>query len=157
MPLLRIVFFCAVITGSGGLLPPLDATVVLFALQEDKHDQNFYVNAHPYLEEPPKKLIKRIPELKGLRPEEDQQALPMILEKSGERVDGFFHHVVDLLAHEEIAQERLDGIGAIEAREFVRDSYLILRHGEEKGANISEYRMDEKGNRMNEVGFTLKS
>ena len=61
MLLLRIVFFCAAITGSGGLVPPLDATVVLFAQQEDKHDQNFYANAHPYLEEPLKKLIKRIP------------------------------------------------------------------------------------------------
>ena len=77
----------------------------------------------------------------------------MILENTGERVDGFFHNVVDLLAHEEIAQERLDGIGAIEAREFVRDSYLILRRGEETGANIDEYRMDDKGNRIDKVGL----
>jgi hypothetical protein len=152
MPLLRIVFFCAVITGSGGL-PPSDGMGPLFAQQKDRHDQNYYANAHPYLEEPPKKLIKRIPELKGLRPEADQQALPMILENTGERVDGFFHNVVDLLAHEEIAQERLDGIGAIEAREFVRDTYLILRHGEETGANIDEYRMDDKGNRIDKLGL----
>jgi hypothetical protein len=152
IPLSTIVFFCAVITGSGGLCPP-DGIVVFLAQQEDRRDQNSYANAHPYLEEPLKELLKRIPELRGLRPEEDQKALPMILEKSGERVDEFFQNVVDLLAHEEIAQERLDRIGSIEASEQVRDSYLILRHREERGANFDEYRMDEKGNRIDKVGL----
>lgn len=153
MPLLTVVFLGAVITGSGGLTAK-NPTVVLLAQQADKRDQNYYANAHPYLEEEPlKKLVKRIPELKGLRPTADQQALPMILDKSGERVDEFFHNVVDLLAHEEIAQERLNGIGAIWASELVRDSYLILRHGDERGASIDEYRMDEKGNRMDHVGL----
>jgi hypothetical protein len=153
MPLLSVVFLGAVITGSGGLTAK-NPTVVLLAQQADKRDQNYYANAHPYLEEEPQeKLVKRIPELKELRPTADQQALPMILEKSGERVDEFFHNVVDLLAHEEIAQERLNGIGAIWASELVRDSYLILRHGDERDASIDEYRMDEKGNRMDHVGL----
>jgi hypothetical protein len=30
--------------------------------------------AHPYLEEPLKQLVKRIPDLKGIRPSADQQA-----------------------------------------------------------------------------------
>src|SRR5580704_17511430 len=103
MPLRTVVFLGAVITGSAGLTAK-NPTMVLLAQQADKRDQNYYANAHPYLEEEPlKKLVKRIPELKGLRPTADQQALPMILEKSGERVDEFFHNVVDLLAHEEIA------------------------------------------------------
>src|SRR5580704_14877941 len=103
MPLRTVVFLGTVITGSAGLTAK-NPTVVLLAQQADKRDQNYYANAHPYLEEEPlKKLVKRIPELKGLRPTADQQALPMILEKSGERVDEFFHNVVDLLAHEEIA------------------------------------------------------
>jgi hypothetical protein len=152
MPLLGIVFLSAVITGSGGLPQP-DRTLVLLAQQEDKRDQNPYANAHPYPEETLKRLVKRIPELKGLRPEADQRDLPMILEKSGVRVDEFFHNVVDLLAHEEIAQERLDGIGIIEASEWVRDSYLILRHRTERGANLEEFRMDEKGNRIDKVGL----
>jgi hypothetical protein len=54
------------------------------ALQSiDKSDQFYYANAHPYLEEPVKKLVKRIPELKPMQPASDQQALPMILEKTG--------------------------------------------------------------------------
>jgi hypothetical protein len=151
MPLLRIVFLSAVITGSGGL-PPV-GTVGLLAQQDDNRDQNFYASSHPYLEEPLKKLVKRVPELKGLRPEEDQQALPMIMEKSGKKVDEFFQNLVDLLAHEEIVQERLDRIGAVEASELVRDSYLIVRHRKEMGATIDEYRMDEKGTRMDRVGL----
>jgi len=152
MSLSTIIFFCAVITGSGGLRP-LHGIVTFLAQQEDKGDQNSYANAHPYLEEPLKEIVKRIPELRGLRPEEDQQALPMILQKSGERVDEFFQNVVDLLAHEEIDQERLNRIGNIVAGERVRDSYLILRHHEERGANFDEYRMDEKGNRIDKVGL----
>jgi hypothetical protein len=35
--------------------------------------------AHPYPEEPLKQLVKRIPDLKGIRPSADQQALSMIL------------------------------------------------------------------------------
>jgi hypothetical protein len=66
----------------------------------------------------------------------------MILEKSGDRVDEFFHNVVHVLAHEEIAQERLNSIGVIEAKELVQDSYLILRHGQAGGASIDEYRME---------------
>jgi hypothetical protein len=151
VPLFTIVFLCAAILGSGAL-PPI-GRVALLAQQQDNRDQNSYANAHPYLEEPLKKLVNRIPELKRLRPEEDQKALPTILEKAGERVDEFFQNVVDLLAREEIAQERLDRIGIIEANELVRDSYLILRHRKERGANINEYRMDEKGNRMDDVGL----
>ena len=145
-------FLSAVITGPGPLDRP-GSTLDLVVQQEDKHDQNFYANAHPYLEEPLKKLVKHIPELKGLRPEANQQALPMILEMSGDRVDAFFRDVVDVLAHEEIAQNRLDRSGAIEASQLVQDSYLILRHGQETGANIDEYRMDNKGNRMDKVGL----
>jgi hypothetical protein len=40
--------------------------------------------AHPYPEEPLKQLVKRIPDLKGIRPSADQQALSMILGNTGE-------------------------------------------------------------------------
>lgn len=109
--------------------------------------------AHPYLEEPLKQLIKRIPELQGIRPAADQQALPMILAKTGERVDEFFYNLVDLIAHEEITQAQLSRSGAVLASEAVGDSYLILRHGSKKGADIDEYRMDKKGHEMDEVGL----
>ena len=109
--------------------------------------------AHPYLEEPLKQLVKRIPDLKGIRPSADQQALSMILRNTGERVDEFFDNLVDLIAHEEITQQRLNSIGAAIRTEQVRDSYLILRHGTKGGADINEYRMDDHGNRQDDVGL----
>jgi len=78
---------------------------VLLLQQEDKGDQNYYANAHPFLEESLEQLIKRMPELKTIESAPDQQALPKILEKTGEQVDEFFRNVIDLTAHEEIAEK----------------------------------------------------
>jgi hypothetical protein len=103
--------------------------------------------AHPYLEEPLKQLVKHIPELKGVRSATSLQTLPMILEGTGKKVDEFFDNLVDLIAQEEIKQERWSG------SELVRDNYLILRHGSRSHANIEEFRMDEKGNRMDQAGL----
>lgn len=63
--------------------------------------------AHPYLELPLPQLIKRIPQLKGISPAQDQQALPMILQQTGKQVDSFFANLVDLSAREDITQQRL--------------------------------------------------
>jgi hypothetical protein len=103
--------------------------------------------AHPYLEEPLKRLVKLIPELRGMRPATNQLALPMILEGTGKKVDEFFDNLVDLIAQEEIKQARWN------KSELVRDNYLILRHGNRSRANIEEFRMDEKGNRLDDLGL----
>jgi hypothetical protein len=117
--------------------------------------------AHPYLEQPLKELVKRIPELKGIRPASNQQELSSILQKTGAEVDDFFSNLVDLIAHEEITQERLiyhdlsSGMpgGLFPVTERVRDSYLILRRKENSGARINEFRMDAVGNRIAEEGI----
>ena len=127
----------------------------------DTSGQSFDVNSHPYLEEPLDHLVKQIPELKTLRPAPDQQALALILQKTGERVDEFFASMVDLIAREEITQERQisgnlpNGMpgGLFVAKEKVRDDYLILRRSEGTGARIGEFRIDAKGSPMDEVGL----
>jgi hypothetical protein len=137
------------------------------ALQSmDKSDEFHYANVHPYLEEPVKKLVKRIPELKSMQPAPDQQALPMILEKTGKTIDDFFHNIVDLIAREKITQEDLTTgeVGTAEgystprvvgARtgESVEDDYLIVHAGKGVQQGIVEYRMDAKGNRLDEWGL----
>jgi hypothetical protein len=112
-----------------------------------------FANAHPYLEEPFEKLVKRIPELKALQAAPDQHVLPIILEKTGERVDEFFRNVVDLAAHDYITEEKLDEQGNVTKRLQVEVSYLILRRGTEIWGRVREYRMDAKGNPMDEVGL----
>jgi hypothetical protein len=111
-----------------------------------------YANAHPYIDWPLAQLTGRLPELKALRPAAHQQVLPVILENMGRTVDDFVHNLVDLIAREDVTQEKLDTKGKINAKERVQDDYLILRHGNTWGAS-AEYRMDDKGNRLGSIGL----
>jgi len=137
--------------------------VGLTAAQASAADEVYYGNAHPYLEEPWETLRKEIPELKRVQPAGDQRALPEILKKTATNVDDFFANFVDLIAREKIRQERMSGRGLVTGVEQVEDSYLILRHESEGRTEISEYRMDAKGNRLDleqaglEHGFMVTS
>jgi VWFA-related protein len=115
-------------------------------------DQTYYANAHPYLDLPQAQLAERIPELKTLQPASDQQELPVILQKMGQRVDNFVRDIGDLIAHEDLTQEKLNEKGGIQAKQRIQDNYLILHHGYEWGAS-AEYRMDEMGNRLGPIGL----
>jgi VWFA-related protein len=111
-----------------------------------------YAKAHPYFDLPLAQLIERVPELKTLQPAPDEQDLPVILQKLGRSVDDFVRELGDLIAHEDVTQEKLNAKGKIQAKERVQDNYLILHHGNELGAS-AEYRMDEKGNRLGPIGL----
>jgi hypothetical protein len=119
---------------------------------ENMGDQSYYANSHPYLEEPLAKLVDRIPELKNLQPAPDQQELPMILQKMGRSVDDFARGIGDLIADEDLTQEKLNARGRLNSKEYSEDSYLILYHGSGWGAD-AEFRMDEKGNRLGPIGL----
>jgi hypothetical protein len=112
-----------------------------------------YASAHPYVDLPLAQLVERIPDLKSLQPVADQQELPMILQKIGERMDDFVHNIGDLIAREDLTQERLNADGKIKAKQHVQDNYLILHHGYEWGAG-AEYRMDDKGHRLGPIGLS---
>ncbi len=115
-------------------------------------EQVYYASAHPYLDLPLAQLVERIPELKDLKPAPDQSDLPVILQKLGRKVDEFIRDIGDLTAHEDVTQQKLNAKGGIQAKEAVQDNYLILHHGSQWGAS-SEYRMDEKGNRLGPIGL----
>ena len=130
--------------------------------QLNKSDQkNRDTEFHPYLQLPLNQLVKRIPELKGISPAADQQELAMILRRTGATVDEFFLNIVDLIAQEEITQGKLVSVtvnggmpgGTIESKARVRASYLILRHVDGSRAEVDEFRMNDKGNRMDEIGL----
>lgn len=112
-------------------------------------EQNFYADARPYIDEPLAQLIKRVPQLKELQPSHSQQELPGILLNTGNQVDTFFRNVTDLTAREEISLMRLRQEKPYTKPELtgerVRDSYLILRHGNTGSVEIVEYRMDASG------------
>lgn len=107
------------------------------------------------MDEPLNQLVKRIPHLKDLRAAKSQEALPVILQKTGERVDDFFSHITDLTAREEISltrlRQELPSSHPELSGEHVHDSYLILRHGGKSQADIVEYRTDAKGDNFDQT------
>jgi VWFA-related protein len=112
-----------------------------------------YASAHPYVDLPLAQLVERVPELKSVQAAADQHELPMILQKMGERMDDFVHNIGDLIAREDLTQQRLNADGKIKVRQHVQDNYLILHHGYEWGAG-AEYRMDDKGHRLGPIGLS---
>jgi hypothetical protein len=146
--LLAVVFFSLALTGAAAF-PLQDAPP---AVPKQSDSEAYYANAHPYLEETLDKLAQQIPELQTIQPAPNQQALPGILEKTGQQVDEFLQNVIDVIAHEDIIEQKLDKQEHVTASWRLQDSFLILRHGNEFSGHLSEYRMDAKGNRIENVG-----
>lgn len=119
----------------------------------DTTGQSYFADAHPYLEGPLEKLMREIPELKGLEPAEDQDELPLILRNTGRTVEAFFKDAVNLLAHEEVTEERINPKGKTTASRQQRYDYLILIHREEKPPRADEYRMSPNGNPEKQQGL----
>lgn len=115
--------------------------------------QSYYANAHPYVEEPLDLLVHQMPELKTLQPAPDQQALLTILSKAAAKVDEFFRQTVDLVAQEEITQEKLSPKGSIKSSQRGQYNYLILHHRDGPVLRLEEYRTDSKGDRVEDIGF----
>lgn len=106
-----------------------------------------------YLELQPEQLRERIPGLKTLQPAQDQLLLPTILSKTGARVDDFLRQVVDLTAHEQINQERLDETGQRKSKSEY--SYLVLLYRNDLSDSPEEYRVDANGNRSAPAGVEV--
>jgi hypothetical protein len=115
------------------------------ALQTDGNAESaFYADTHPYLEKTPEELIRYIPELRTVRPAQDQHTLSMILENTGRRVDDFLRDIVDLIAHEDIRQEIVSRRGDVLASRHLQCNYLIVLHRDENPIRFEEYREDTK-------------
>jgi hypothetical protein len=120
-----------------------------FQLQNGEIGQASEGTPQSYADEPLEKLLKQVPELKGIRPATDQQQLPVILSQTGQKVDEFFSNIVDLVADEDIHQGRLDRYTIMGSGTRVRDNYLIVH---EENGDFDEFRMDEAGHRLDQGG-----
>lgn len=133
----------------------------VYPAQLSPTDQLFYAqaNAHPYLEDPLDKLLQQIPELQGLHPAPDQQGLLLILSRTGHVVEAYFDNLIDLVAHEEINQEKLDAKGAVKQKQHLQYNYMIVLHRDELPPRLEEYRTDAQGNRVSQdstaAGFNV--
>lgn len=119
----------------------------------DTTGQSYFEGAHPYLEEPLEPLIREIPELKGLKPAEDQNELPVILRGTGQTVEAFFKDIVNVVAHEEIRQELISPKGKTTANRQRSYDYLILIHRDQEPPRLEEYRMNATGNPTEQEGL----
>jgi len=133
-------------------VPPLQEPAL--DIQEESEDTVKKLNPQipTYVDMPLQQLVKLVPDLKSIQPSEDQKQLPAILKKAGHSVDVFIGNVGDLIADEDVTQQRLNADGKVKAKLRTRDDYLILHHGYEWGAS-SEYRMDKSGNRLGAIGL----
>ena len=114
--------------------------------------KNLTAEATTYADMPLDRLIKQIPELKDLQPAADPNQLPMILKNTGRTVDDFSNNISDMIAREDLTQEKLKPDGKVKAKRHVQDNYLILHHGYSWGSS-AEYRMDDQGNRLGPIGL----
>jgi hypothetical protein len=150
--LISFVLLGTAIAGSWDSRPTKATPASAFQLV-DTSGQNYYANAHPYLEKPLEQLVQLVPALRTLQPAADQRALSMVLARTSAKVEDFFQEVVDLVAHEEITQERLSPKGSVKSSRHTRYNYLILIHRDEITPRIEEYRTDLQGNRAEQEGL----
>jgi hypothetical protein len=87
-------------------------------------DRGSILQAHTYVDLPLDQVINRIPVLKGLQPA-DENGLRTILEKVGHSMDEFTHDLSDLIADEDLTQQKLKSGGKIKAKQRTQDDYLI--------------------------------
>lgn len=114
--------------------------------------KNLAPHATTYIDLSLEQLTTKIPELSGLQPAQDQSQLPTILKNTGRNVDTFIRNVGELIADEDVIQQKLNPDGKIKAKLRTEDDYLILQHGDVWGAD-SEYRMDKRGKRLDSIGL----
>lgn len=144
-------FFCAAALYAS---PPQDNPPAPAAESQQSELETYYANAHPYLNDSLDELTRRIPDLSGVQPSGDQRFLGQILDATGQRVDRFFHSSIDLIAHEDIIEQKLDSRAAVLDILRTSDDYLILRHGSEFLEHFTEYRMDSSGKRLEDIGLS---
>jgi len=126
--------------GCCGAAPPLAQLV-------DTSGQHVYDGAKTTVGRPLVELLKAAPELRGLEPAQSQEELDEILDKVGANVDALLEGFPNLIAREDIDEERLDRKRSVTTRRLDPFSYMILAHESGEKVDLEEYRTDAKGNR----------
>ncbi len=150
---IRFVLLAELITLASSTWPPCTAAPAA-RQSTDTQEARFYVNGHPYFEMPLEQLVEYIPELKSIRPAGGQQALPMVLEKTGARVDEFFRDIINLAAREHVTQEKLSRKQRVQTSQDLQYNYIIIVHRDEKPPRFEEYRTNAEGESVTQKGAT---
>ncbi len=95
---------------------------------------------------PLSEVLKPVPELAGLEPAEAQSDLPLILDRTGESIKAMLEILPNSSAREDITQETLGSNGRVTDRRVQSYNYLLLKHLDDQGVRLEEYRTDLGGN-----------
>jgi len=120
--------------------PPTDnstAGLVVRPQPMDAAQTAAYLSATSFATCPIDDLQQTIPELHGLKIAQNQEELPKLLEKIGDKTVNLFQKTPDLVAHEEVLESHAGG--KTRRRDF---SYLILSHPTTNDVTLEEYRTD---------------
>ena len=139
-----VIFLSPAITGSVALSEQEAAP--RSGQQADNREQNPDVNVLSYVNEPLATLVQRIPELRTLQPAPDQSPLPMILEKTGEKVEEAVERFGNLVAKETVSEKEVNLQGDPVKLQQDEYDYFIGRSGNALQVIVEEYRRDKDGN-----------
>ncbi len=102
--------------------------------------------AQPMVRQTTEELLAAVPELQGLEPAKDQQELPAILQKAGERVESFFNDFRNTTSREGIREERFGSNGKVNLSLTQNYQYWLLISPEFGPTSLKEYRTEPNGN-----------
>lgn len=118
---------------------PVAVRMVFWELQ-DRLEIAAYSEAKSVVDETPKELVGKVPELMGLEPARSQDELAPILEKVGKSVEAFFRNFPNTISNEEIREESLRQDGKVAELFEEEFQYLLLARPEKWGLGLNEYR-----------------
>lgn len=98
-----------------------------------------YVNAVKYVSSPIDEVRRAVPELKGLKPDENQSGLKDLLDKIGAATVEIAGKTPNLMADEEVDQVRLE-----QKKILGKFSYLMVAHRRADSTIFDEFRVDLK-------------
>jgi hypothetical protein len=111
----------------------------------DNTQEVYYENAQPYSDDPVHKLEKAVHGLRGLKPVQSQQLLPLILSRTGNRLEALLAKLPDVTAQERVVQIQSFNHGNTQFRLRHEYNYLILVRQANGETILSEHRTALKG------------
>jgi tetratricopeptide (TPR) repeat protein len=124
---------------------PLEARTLYLQVQE-RLELVPFAKVKSVISESPRELVKGMPELAGLEVAPNQDALELVLKKTGEGVEAFFRNFPNTVSVEQIHQERLGKDGKVKSSLDQEFQYLLLAHAEKWGLGVDEHRSTARGN-----------
>jgi len=111
-------------------------------------EKTLYANAKPYVELSTADLKNALPELQELEPALNQDELPALLKKTGDKTRDLLHNMPNLIAHERLLTQR-GSKGKPWRQEY---EYLILSTVDKSNATVfNEYRTAPNGKTSQEA------